>query len=100
MSKLVRHMPTLYARFYNNSTNLYSKVKEVARNDHFSSSIDDPVKGILHLHTRIRGKTVHLILYIGNGNDRGITISILPGDEGWYMNFGRQFIDSLKEVAK
>lgn len=93
-------MPTLFARFYNNGADLYEKAKLVAGSQNFQVSSEDPASGILHMHKKVSGKTVHLILYIGSGKDRGVKIDVMPGDEGYYMDCGRQFIEALKKVAR
>lgn len=93
-------MPTLFTRFYNNGADLYEKAKLVAGNQNFQVSSGDPANGILHMHKKVSGKMVHLVLYIGSGKDHGIKIDVMPGDEGYYMDCGRQFIEALKKVAR
>ncbi|MDD1776284.1 MAG: hypothetical protein LUP94_02910 [Candidatus Methanomethylicus sp.] len=52
------------------------------------------------MQKKVRGKSIRLVVYVGSEKDRGITVSIFPGDEGWYMDIGKQFIRSLHEAAK
>jgi len=93
-------VPTLFAHFYTNSVTLYEKAKEVATNQNYSISRDDPSNGVMHLHKKVSGKMVHLEVYVGTGRDRGLSVSVKPGDEGIYMDYGRQFIEGLKKVVR
>jgi hypothetical protein len=93
-------VPTLFAHFYTNGAALYEKIKGVATSQNYFISLDDPDKGVLHLHKRVSGRMVHLELYIGNEKDRGISVRVRPGDEGTYMDYGRQFIEGLKKVVR
>lgn len=91
--------PPLFARFYLNGPALYEKVKEVASSQNYYIASEDPTK-LLHLHKRVRGKTIHLLIYIGEGKDRSIAIEVRPGYEGLYMDYGRRFLEDLKKVAR
>jgi len=66
----------------------------------FQVSSEDPKNGVLHMHKKASGKMVHLVLYVGSGKDRGIKVDVMPGDEGYYMDCGRQFIEELKKHAR
>jgi len=93
-------MPTLFARFYNNGADLFEKAKQVACCQKYQIASEDPASGTLHVHKKVSGKMVHILLYIGSGKDRGVKIDVMPGDEGYYMDCGRQFIEELKKVAR
>jgi len=93
-------MPTLFARFYNNGADLFEKAKQVACCQNYQIASEDPASGTLHMHKKVSGKMVHILLYIGSGKDRGVKIDVMPGDEGYYMDCGRQFIEELKMVAR
>jgi len=92
--------PTLFAHFYTNGTPLFEKAKEVAASLDYTVSMDDPSGGILHLHKKISGRMTHLIIQVGTGKDRSLAIEVLPGDEGYYMDLGRQFIRELKKIVR
>ncbi len=93
-------MPAMHARFFINGGDLYSKTKEVASNLKYTVASEDMERGYIHLHKKESGRTVHLHLYIGTGKDRGIAVEVKPGDEGLYMDYARQFIDSLKKAVR
>ncbi len=93
-------MPTLFARFYNNGADLFKKIKQVVGHQNYQIAAEDPENGTLHIHKKVSGKTVHLIVHVGSGKDRGVKIDVMPGDEGYYMDCGRQFIEELKKVAR
>ncbi|MBM5805826.1 MAG: hypothetical protein FJZ49_07200 [Candidatus Verstraetearchaeota archaeon] len=93
-------MPTLFAHFYTNGPALYDKAKEVAAGQNYSISLDDPTNGVMHLHKKASGRMVHLEVHIGTGRDRGMSVSVKPGEEGIYMDYGRQFIEGLKKVVR
>lgn len=92
-------MPTLFARFYNNGADLYQKAKEVAAKANFTIAKEDQQNGIMHLHKKVGGRTVHMVVQVGSGKERCIVLDIFPGDEGYYMDTGRAFIDGLKKVV-
>lgn len=92
--------PPLFARFYTNGQALYDKIKEVAKSQNYHIAYEDPLNKTIHLHKRGLGKTIHLIIYIGDGKDRSIAIDVKPGYEGIYMDFARKFLLELKKVAR
>jgi len=93
-------VPTLYARFFADGPALYEKAKEVALSQGYAVMVDNPEKGLIHLHKKGSGKTVHLIVYVGGKSDRSIAVEVMPGDEGRYMDFGRHFIDGLHKAVR
>lgn len=90
----------LFARFYMNGQALYDKIKEVAKAQNYHVAYEDPLNKVIHLHKRAFGKTIHLIVYVGDGKDRSVAIDVKPGYEGVYMDFGRRFLLELKKVAR
>ncbi|MGA2573630.1 MAG: hypothetical protein ABSF36_05410 [Candidatus Methanomethylicaceae archaeon] len=92
--------PTLFAHFYTNGPSLYEKAKDVATALNYSISLDDPSKGVMHLHKKISGRMVHLNISVGSGRERTIAIEVMPGGEGYYMDCGRHFILELKKVVR
>jgi hypothetical protein len=93
-------VPTLYASFFADGPAIYEKAREVAASQGYVVAAADPQKGLLHLHKKGSGKTVHLIIHLGVKGDRAIAVEVMPGDEGRYMDFGRQFISELKKVVR
>jgi hypothetical protein len=93
-------VPTLFARFFATSPTLREKAIEVAQTQGYFVSVDDNEKGMLHMHKKESGKMVHLIVYVGDKNDRSIAVDVKPGDEGSYMDHGREFIAGLKKVVR
>lgn len=92
-------VPTLFARFFATNPTLHEKLLEVAKEQGYAVSTDDKEKGILHLHKKQRGKMVHLVVFLGNKQDRSIAVEVRPGDEGSYMDYGRAFISDLRKVV-
>jgi hypothetical protein len=92
--------PPLFARFYINGQMLYEKVKEIAKHQNYEIIYEDPVNKIIHIHKKARGKTVHLIIHIGDGKDRSLAIDVKPGYEGFSMDYGRRFLEEIKKVAR
>lgn len=90
----------LFARFYINGQALYDKIKEIARAQGYQIAYEDPSNKIIHLHKRTFGRTVHLIVHVGDGKDRSVAIEVKPGYEGVYLDFGRRFLLELKKVAR
>jgi len=93
-------VPTLFARFFTNGPLLVEKAKEVALAQGYTISVDESEKGILHLHKKVPGRMIHLLIYIGSSSDRSMAVEVRPGDEGLYMDYGREFIDGLRKVAR
>lgn len=93
-------VPTLFARFFTTGSTLLEKAKEVALAQGYAVSADDPEKGTLHLHKKESGKMVHLLVYIGGKSDRSIAVEVRPGDEGSYMDHGREFIAGLRKAVR
>lgn len=93
-------MPVIYARFLSNGGHLYSKSKEVASRMNYYVVSEDQERGYMHLHKKEAGRTVHLHLYLGSGKDRGVAIEVKPGDEGFYMDYARQFVEELKRAVR
>jgi hypothetical protein len=93
-------VPTLFARFFTSGPTLYDKAKEVALAQGYAVSVDDPEKGMLHLHKKESGKMVHLVIFMGGKSDRSIAVEVKPGDEGSYMDHGREFIDGLRKAVR
>ncbi|MDH5811651.1 MAG: hypothetical protein QXZ28_00095 [Candidatus Methanomethylicaceae archaeon] len=92
--------PPIFARFYINGSALFEKIKEVASSESYQIAFEDPSNKVIHLHKKVRGRTIHLIIYVGDGKDRSIAIEVKPGYEGIYMDYGRKFLASLKKVAR
>lgn len=92
--------PPIFARFYINGSALFEKIKEVASSEGYQIALEDPSKKMIHLHRKARGRTIHLLIYVDDGKDRGIAIEVKPGYEGIYMDYGRRFLESLKKVAR
>ncbi|MGC8937003.1 MAG: hypothetical protein ACP5KV_06570 [Candidatus Methanomethylicaceae archaeon] len=92
--------PPIFARFYMNGPALFEKIKEVASSQNYQIAFEDPSKKIIHLHKKDRGRTIHLIVYVGDGKDRSIAIEVKPGYEGIYMDYSRRFLEGLKKVAR
>lgn len=92
--------PPLFARFYMNGPALYEKIKEVSSSQNYYIASEDPSKKVIHLHKRVGGKTIHLLIHVGEGKDRSVAIEVKPGYEGTYMDYGRRFLESLKKVAR
>ncbi len=93
-------VPTLFARYFATNSALHEKTLEVAKDQGYFISVDDPERGTLHLHKKDKGRMVHLVIFIGNGQDRSIAIEVRPGDEGSYMDYGRAFIVGLNRVLR
>jgi len=92
--------PPIFARFYINGAALFEKVKEVASLQSYEIAFEDPSKKMIHLHKKVRGRTIHLLIHVGDGKDRSIAIEVKPGYEGTHMDYGRKFLESLKKVAR
>ncbi|MGQ9759659.1 MAG: hypothetical protein ACUVQ5_03690 [Candidatus Methanomethylicaceae archaeon] len=92
--------PPLFARFYLNGPALYEKVKEVASSQGYYIAFEDSTKKVLHLHKRVGGRTIHLLIHVGEGKDRSVAIEVKPGYEGIYMDYGRRFLENMKKVAR
>ncbi len=93
-------VPTLFARFLTNGPALFEKAKEVGEAQGYSISVGDQENGVLHLHKKESGRMVHLVIYIGNKNDRALAVEVIPGDEGLYMDDGRDYLDALRKVVR
>lgn len=93
-------VPTLYARFFADSSAIREKAKEVAVAQGYTITVDDPGKSLLHLHKREGGRMVHLTVYVGGEGERAVSVEVRPGDEGRYMDFGRQFIQGLRNAVR
>lgn len=92
--------PELFTRFLLNGEPLYQRAKQVAESQCYQIVLDDPANRTFHAHKRVSGKTIHLEIYVGEGKDRGVTVTVRPGDEGAYMDYGRLFLDELKKVVR
>lgn len=93
-------VPTLFARFFATAPVLHEKALEVAKEQGYSVSVDDAETRVLHLHKKERGKMVHLLVFMGDKQDRSIAIEVRPGDEGLYMDRGRAFIAGLRKAVR
>ncbi|MCC6013181.1 MAG: hypothetical protein LM593_02330 [Candidatus Verstraetearchaeota archaeon] len=92
--------PPLFTRLYINGQVLYEKVKEIAKNQNYEITYEDSINKILHIHKKAHGRTIHLIIYIGDGKDRSLAIDVKPGYEGLSMDYGRRFLEEIKKVAR
>ncbi|MCX8182487.1 MAG: hypothetical protein N3D12_05155 [Candidatus Methanomethyliaceae archaeon] len=92
--------PPIFARFYINGSALFEKIKEVASSENYQIAFEDPSKKVIHLHKKVMGRTIHLIIHVGDGKDRSMAIEVKPGYEGIYLDYGRKFLESLKKVAR
>lgn len=93
-------VPTLYASFFADGPALHEKAKEVALAQGYAIVAEDADRGVIHLHKKQSGKTVHLNVYLGGKSERSIAVQVIPGDEGRYMDFGRNFIDGLRKAVR
>jgi hypothetical protein len=93
-------VPTLFARFLTNGPVLFEKAKDVALAQGYAVSVNDSENGILHLHKKESGRMVHLVVYIGSKSERALAVEVIPGDEGLYMDYGREYIDGLRKAIR
>lgn len=93
-------VPTLFARFFTDGSVLFQKAKEVAKAQGYAVSVDNSEIGLLHLHKKEAGRMVHLLVHVGNKGDRALAVEVRPGDEGLYMDYGREYIENLRKAVR
>ncbi len=87
----------VHERFFKDPDDLYQAAKQALEELKFTFLIDDPSAKYLHAHGDWRGGFAHVEVRVDGGRGRGIYISVVPGDEGKYLDLARVLLEKIRK---